>query len=177
MPPLNVAGAYPGQRFGPDARLACVEKSGAWARQASSGNNDANNKNPALFVMTNGEGSGTAAAAFQSVNPLGATVTVAANEPGAGGAGSFDISNASNTATALSASTNGSGIAGLFSANGGDIRRDKRVGPRNFALTRTGAVYAGSYRDLAGNPIPTGSGDITGVAAGAGCLAAEAPGT
>jgi hypothetical protein len=163
---LNVAGAYLGNDSGQTHGLR-VEKSGAGAAGFFR-NNDANNKNPALFVMTNGEGSGTAAAAFQSVNPLGATVTVAATNLGAGGAGSFDISNASNTATALSASTNGSGIAGLFSANGGDILQGQTGGTQKFRVDGTGAVYAGSYRDLAGNPIPTGSGDITGVAAGAG---------
>ena len=59
------------------------------------------------------------------------------------------------------------GIAGLFQNNGGGTLLVGRTsGIERFRVDGTGAVYANSYRDLAGNPIP--GGDITGVAAGAG---------
>ena len=166
---ISVSGTYLGNDSGVGGHALRIEKSGAGAAGFFR-NNDASNKNPALFVITNGSGSGTAAAAFQSVNPAGATPTIVASNLGVGGAAALDIVNSSSPATALAVSTNGSGIAGMFSANGGDILRGQTAGAQKFRVDGNGAVYAESYRDLAGNPIGTANGDITGVAAGAGLI-------
>lgn len=62
-----------------------------------------------------------------------------------------------------------SGVGGLFENSTGGTLIQGRVGfAEKFRVDGTGAVYASSYRDLAGNPIPTATGDITGVAAGNG---------
>ena len=61
------------------------------------------------------------------------------------------------------------GTAGVFeNVGGGKLLLGTVGGVEKFRVDGTGAVYASSYRDLAGNPIVTGSGDITGVAAGSG---------
>ena len=62
------------------------------------------------------------------------------------------------------------GVAALLENRaGGDIIRGTSVGSAlSFRVDGTGAVYAGSYRDLAGNPIASGTGDITGVLAATG---------
>ena len=61
------------------------------------------------------------------------------------------------------------GVAGRFDNNaGGTILLGRASGVEKFKVDGTGAVYASSYRDLAGNPISTGTGDITGVSAGPG---------
>ncbi len=61
------------------------------------------------------------------------------------------------------------GIAGAFeNVAGGKLLSGTVGGIEKFRVDGTGAVYASAYRDLAGNPIATGSGDITGVLAGAG---------
>lgn len=62
-----------------------------------------------------------------------------------------------------------SGVAGVFeNAAGGKLLVGTVNGAEKFRVDGTGAVYAGSYRDLAGNLMLTGSGDITGVATGLG---------
>src|SRR5207344_401144 len=67
------------------------------------------------------------------------------------------------------------GIGGVFSNESGGrliVGRTVENGfeVEKFRVDGTGAVYASSYRDLAGNPIPAGTGDITAVAAGTGLV-------
>ena len=63
------------------------------------------------------------------------------------------------------------GVAGLFdNVAGGNILLGKVNDTEMFRVDGTGAVYASSYRDLAGNPIPSGTGDITGVGVGSGLV-------
>ena len=72
--------------------------------------------------------------------------------------------------TALMASVNSAtATPGVFQNNGGgNLLIGKVSGAERFRIDGNGAVYASSYRDLAGNPIPSGTGDITAVNAGAG---------
>ena len=61
------------------------------------------------------------------------------------------------------------GVGGLFENSGAGMLLIGRVGfEERFRVDGAGAVYASSYRDLAGIPIPSGTGDITSVAAGIG---------
>lgn len=74
-----------------------------------------------------------------------------------------------STVGVLGVAASPAGVAGLFDAQGGgSILVGRAMSAEKFRVDGTGAVYASSYRDLAGNPIPTGNGDITGVAAGSG---------
>lgn len=224
---LNVSGAYVGTVSGQTHAMR-IEKSGAGAAGFFR-TNDPGNKNAALQVITNGEGSGTPAAAFQSANLLNSTVTVTATNLGLGGAASFSVANSSNAAAALHSTTNGSGDAALFEATassgtahgaigrtsasegtglrgeavsssgatagvvgrvqsaagvgglfdnaaGGNILIGTSNDVEKFRVDGSGAVYAGSYRDLAGNPIPTGTGDITAVGVGIGLTGGGATG-
>lgn len=61
------------------------------------------------------------------------------------------------------------GTAGAFE-NGaaGKLLSGTVLGVEKFRVDGAGAVYASSYRDLTGNPILTGTGDITAVSAGSG---------
>jgi len=79
------------------------------------------------------------------------------------------LANSGNTTTILAAASSPSGTVAQLQSAGGDFIVGQQAGVK-FRVDGTGAVYAGSYRDLAGNPIPTGTGDITGVAPGAGLL-------
>ena len=85
---------------------------------------------------------------------------------------------ASGTTSAVYAQNNSpNGVAGAFeNVAGGTLLRGTVQGVQKFKVDGTGAVYASSYRDLAGNPILTASGDITGVAAGAGLTGGGATG-
>jgi hypothetical protein len=61
------------------------------------------------------------------------------------------------------------GIGGVFdNSAGGIVLQGNANGALRFKVDGSGAVYASSYRDLAGNPILTGTGDITGVSVGQG---------
>jgi hypothetical protein len=61
------------------------------------------------------------------------------------------------------------GIGGVFdNSAGGIVIQGNANGALRFKVDSAGAVYANSYRDLAGNPIPTGSGDVTGITVGLG---------
>jgi hypothetical protein len=69
------------------------------------------------------------------------------------------------------------GAAGLFdNVAGGNVLVGQVSNVTKFRVDGSGAVCANSYRDLAGNPIPTGTGDITGVAAGTGLTGGGAAG-
>jgi hypothetical protein len=61
------------------------------------------------------------------------------------------------------------GVAGVFeNVAGGKLMVGTVGGIEKFRVDGTGAVYASAYRDLLGNPISTGAGDITAVSAGSG---------
>lgn len=67
------------------------------------------------------------------------------------------------------------GVAGAFENTvGGNLLTGTVGGVQKFRVSGDGAVYASSYRDVAGNPIPNG--DITGVAAGSGLTGGAASG-
>ena len=88
-----------------------------------------------------------------------------------GGVGVEGVATAASGATAgvrgIASST--AGAAGVFdNTAGGNLLVGQVNSVAKFRVDGAGAVYAGSYRDLAGNPIPTGTGDITGVAPGVG---------
>ena len=74
-----------------------------------------------------------------------------------------------STVGVLGVAASPAGVAGLFDAQGGgNILVGRAASAERFRVDGTGAVYASAYRDLAGNPIPTATGDITAVAASSG---------
>jgi hypothetical protein len=90
---------------------------------------------------------------------------------GTGGVGVKGEASADSGSTAgvLGAVASPMGVAGLFeNSAGGDLVRGMSAGTQVLRVDGSGAVYAASYRDLAGNPIPAGTGDITAVTPGAG---------
>ncbi|AMY09573.1 hypothetical protein LuPra_02792 [Luteitalea pratensis] len=66
--------------------------------------------------------------------------------------------------------------AAVFQNNGGGTLIIGRAGGDKFRVDGSGTVFANDYRDLAGNPIVTNTGDITGVSAGAGLSGGGASG-
>ena len=69
------------------------------------------------------------------------------------------------------------GVGGLFENSAGGNLVIGRIGfDERFRVDGAGAVYASAYRDLAGNPIPSGTGDITAVTAGTGLVGGSASG-
>ena len=70
-----------------------------------------------------------------------------------------------STTGLLSYVDSAAGIAAVFENRaGGELIRGTAVeGALRFRVDGAGAVYAAGYRDLAGNPIPAGTGDITAV--------------
>jgi hypothetical protein len=111
---------------------------------------------------------GTTYGAFGYASAVGGTgvYAVSATTTGSG----YGIFAESSSASGVASVAHNKAGGNLFSGRTGNL------GAEVFKVDGSGAVYASSYRDLAGNPILTGSGDITGVSAGSGLTGGGASG-